>query len=114
MEQLDDLGVRRAVGRPRVLFAQRRPPLLLGPALERSRVRGGQQIARDPRIVGDDQCQIRLSDDIRPNEHVPEQVGVAVDRGRVAAGIAGQQAHPIGSGQVTHRSGADRRASARR
>jgi hypothetical protein len=86
-----------------VATAQRRPPALFQPLLEGPGVQRAQAVAAHPVLVLHHERQGRLEHAVRRRVDVAEQVRIPVERGRVAAAVAGQQAHPV---QITQIAGA--------
>ncbi|OLT53411.1 hypothetical protein BJF88_11610 [Cellulosimicrobium sp. CUA-896] len=128
----DDVGRRRrrvvdeshegVVARPigeraeRVALAQRRPPALLARRLERRGVARAEHVADGRSRVVDDEREVRLEREVRPEVHLPEEARVGVQGGRVAAGRAGAQAdvvEPVDLGGVGGPGRADRQAGHR-
>jgi hypothetical protein len=77
LDLVDELGFRRAIGPPRIVLAEGRPPVGFRPLLERARVGRGQSVTRNAVVVGDDRGQVGLSDHVRADEHVAQQLRVA-------------------------------------
>jgi hypothetical protein len=103
----DQLPVGRAVVHGRVLLAQDRPPVSLLPCLEPTGVLRGQAVAGHAPGIHDDQRQLRLPDEVRPDVHVAEEVRIAEQRAAVPAGVTGQQAYAVGARKVVRAGGAD-------
>jgi hypothetical protein len=87
----------------RVAMAQRRPPALFQPLLERPGVQRAQAVAAHAKLVFDHERQRGLEHAVRRRVDVAEQVRVPVERGRVVAAVPGPQAHPV---QITQIAGA--------
>ncbi len=111
VDRADEFGVGgwvvRFVVRQRVRGAQRGPPGRLAPGFEGPRIDDGEAISGDAAASGHDECVIRLSDDVRADVDVPEQIRIGEPIGGVLPGVAGEQADPIGAGQVVQHGGTD-------
>lgn len=94
-------GVDRLRARPRRRIAagegkpgdQPRPPFALVAPVERPRVERPERVAADARLVLEDQAQVGLEGEVRPDVDPPERVGiVAVQRLPVGPVVAGLEA----------------------
>src|SRR5690606_38790276 len=106
-DEADDLVVGRVAVRERVLLPQRRPPVDLLPGLEGARVGGREGVARDAGGIRGDEGVVGRPHEVRADVDVPEEVGVAVQRGGVRTGVAGLEAYAVDAGEVLHGGGAD-------
>ena len=75
-------------GRFGVAGAQRRPPPQLAVGVERPRVLGTEGVADGTDVVLGNEGQVGLQGEVRPDPVVAEQLGVAVQRTSVGAGVA--------------------------
>ena len=92
---------------------QRRPPFTFVAFVEASRVERAQRVAADPVLILEDQTQLRLECQIRPDVDAPERVGITRKTGgRVAAVIAGLETDAVGAGPIRESAAPDRAGTA--
>src|SRR6266566_1836718 len=81
--------------------AEARPPLLLVTGIEVARIERAERIAADPLLVLEDEAQLRLERQVRPDEQATQRVGVLpVNRLAILAVVARLEADIVSASLI--------------